>query len=206
MSQLGQQFQHWADDLRGVSARGLLERFVVFGVFLLSLGLVWWCWHRIGPVDKEMTDFNRKIASLTSEIYRFDNEWSPEKLAALTNRYAAVTGKLFENREDYSSWEENVKQAAQNLGLSLDLKKGAAEDFKVGETNLYLLPITLTLQGAHGSQGAATPYKRVLRFVEQAAVGGKRAELTELAVSGASNSVVQAKLVVNLWSLRKAFP
>jgi len=203
---LKEKYQDSLEAFRAITLRDVLERVVVFGVFLASLWLLWWSWQRIVPLDKQATIMNRRVANLSSEIDQFEQIWNPARIEALTARYQAATEKLFATPEVCNEWTKGLSQLADYLALGLEAKTGTPQQFKVGQAKLSAVPVTLTVRALPGPPGVMTPYKRLIRLVERVVSAEKRAELVGLEVRGASNSIAQAVLVVNLWSLQKEAP
>lgn len=189
----------WA---RGLTPRDVAERGVVLGVFLASLWLLWWSGQRILPLDHQVTLINKQVIGLVGQIDRIEQRWKKEDMDSINERYQVVAQQLFTNRSDYSTWEAELRQQAMLLALEPELKLGVSEEFKVGSDSLFAIPVVLTVRPLAGAN-LDTPYKRVTRWVDRVALGGKRADMVQLGVSGNSNSVAQAVLVVNLWARQK---
>jgi hypothetical protein len=189
--------------------RGWLFRVLILAVVLDSVALVWWSFGLVlSPKQKQSRELSLKVARLSAEVDDLERQWTPTKLAQLTNQFAQVNFALFQGRAGVETWLANLKELAASLALDVRADFGPPSPQTVGGRTLTVIPATVSVevQPAGPETKPASPYERILVFGQLLAVEKKRADLTELTVDGGPNSISRVVLGVNYWTAKEGAP
>jgi hypothetical protein len=180
----------------------LLTRLVMLAVLALSLWLLWWSVVvRLAPVNRQYQEKTRELSALADQVDELKLQWSAPKLAELETQYQSAQTMLFENPDATADWAKNLKLQTARLGLETAIQLGAPQPCPAAAQTLAVTRASLDILPARAVVGTTnTPYQRLLELANNVATADKRIDLLELSVSGDSNSVQRASLVVQLWS------
>ena len=182
----------------------LLARLAVFGILLASVGLLWWSYYRVyAPRLKVTRDLNTTVEKLTAEVDMMEHRWSKAEMEGINEKFPLVQPRLFADQPELEAWLADFRE--QVAPLALDVKTDLAGSRTAGETNLLILPTTVTIlfRPATEGPGSASPYQRLLQFAERITTQGKNADLTDLTVDSGVNSIDRAVVGINFWAAAK---
>jgi len=177
--------------------RALTVRLVMLIVFAGSVGLALWSLKQLPPAERKLEQQNKRIATLESEIQFLEMKPSPLEAEQVAAKYKQAQQLLFSGLDEARGWEQ-FKRQPERLLLTAD-----PEVRFLGKTQaLSILSANLELQATNSpySRYTNSTYKALLDFAQQLTSQSKRADLMELTVSGNSNSVSVAKIVLHLWT------
>jgi hypothetical protein len=133
-------------------------------------------------------------------VDRLERKWSPADTDEIRRRYREVYAQLFADPAALEAWLSNLAAQAGPLGLNVQVEFGASATATPDQQNLAVVPARILLEVQPAPGGNESSYQRLLRFTEQLAAEGKRADLAELHVVGGNLSIPSATLVFNLWA------
>lgn len=183
--------------------RAALGRVVMLLLLAGSLYLAWWSVNdRFPPVDKRMKDLQREVASLEDHISRMQMKWDAKDAAKTAEQAKLAEDKLFNGPAECAGWPAELTRQSASLALLTKAQLGKEQPLPAGalDRKLSTWPATVDLQPLAGVKHTNSPYKRLMEFTQALAQNKKRVDLVELSAGGASNSVSQARAVVELWA------
>ena len=178
----------------------LLVRLAMFLVLGGSVWLIWWSVDRLTLVNRQLNQKSSAVAAIADEVQILDRKLDPIQFARTEERFKAANQAIFAGPDECAGWSKEIPEQALNLGLEATLQPGQVQPHVRADFKLSLLSNTIDLHPAVGSQWTNFPYQRLLDFTGVLQKPGRRIDLLELVVIGGSNSVRQAKAVVQLWS------
>jgi hypothetical protein len=105
---------------------------------------------------------------------------------------------LFDLKGEATDWQTQIEEQARIGTLNSNVKVGAAAPASTNVNGISAITAEVTLQPDANVRTTNTPYARLLKFTDALASSPKRLDLLELSVTGDSNSVNQAQVVMQL--------
>jgi hypothetical protein len=179
-----------------LTASELLFRIVIVAFLTGSLLLAWWSFsYVLATPAKERAKLSEELRILSREVDELEREWTPEQQTVLDKKFALASSMFF--TEDLTSWAGNLAQHASKLNLRLS----GGEISHNLDTNLGISKLSVRLEVMpQNVPELETSYHRFLRLSQHLVTPGTRFDMPELTVSGGSNSVNRAYLVLDLWT------
>jgi hypothetical protein len=176
-------------------------RVIVFVVILASVAFAWWAYsQQLIPLQKQSRELTSANSALSTEVDKIDRKWSKEEIELMRARYKEVYGALFEDPAALQEWFNHLEKKAVPLSLDVKVDFGKNIAQLTSDDKLAIIPTSVMLQVHPMPYGKESSYQRLLRFTQQLASEGKRADLAELNVTGGSSSITNAVLTFNLWA------
>ena len=191
-------------DVPPVFYQYLLGRIIMLVVFVASVVLVFWSVNRLPPLNRELQAQTTRVAQLADQVEHMQANWNPAEADAVAKAVKQTREALFATPEEYTKWQQEIQRQSAPLGLDASaqlLKAKPTPDNKFATTPAV---IAIEVQPTSETTVTNSPYKRLLEFGQTLARPNKRVDVTELTVTGNSNSVAQARIEVQLWSQVKA--
>ena len=180
--------------------RTLLVRLVMLLVLAGSVWLVWWSVNRLILVNRQLKQKTSAVLAVADEVQKLERLSEPDEAARMEARFIAATNSLFAGPGECAGWLKELPEQTLALGLEATLQPGQAQPHSRAEQKLALLSTTIDLHPAVGTLWTNFPYQRLVNFTGVLGKPKQRIDLLELEVLGSSNSVRQAKAVVQLWT------
>jgi hypothetical protein len=187
-------------DVPPVFYQYLLGRIIMLALFVGSVMLVFWSVNRLPPLNRELQVQSSMVSQLADQVERMQSNWNTQEADEVAKAVKATREALFASPEEYTKWQQEIQKQSAPLGLDASaqlLKAKPTSDNKFASTPAV---IAIEVQPATETAVTNSPYKRLLEFGQSLARPNKRVDVTELTVSGNSNSVAQARIEVQLWS------
>jgi hypothetical protein len=173
-------------------------------IFVGALVLLWWSVNRLPPLNRDLQMQTAKVSQLADQVERLQANWKPAEAEQVAQSVKETREKLFATPEEYTKWQQEIQSHSTPLGLDASsqlLKAKATPDNKFSATPAM---IAIEVQPTTDSAVTNSPYQRLLEFGQSLAKPSKLVDVTEMTVTGNSNSVTQARIEVQLWSQVKA--
>jgi hypothetical protein len=182
----------------------LLGRIIMLAVFVGALVLLIWSVNRLQPLNQELQAQTTSVSQLADQVERMQANWNPEEAEQVAKTMRETRAKLFATPEEYTRWQQEIQSHSTPLGLDASselLKAKPTADNRFAST-----PAVIAIEVQPTADVAATnsPYVRLLEFGQSLVRPSKLVDVTELTVSGNSNSITQARIEVQLWSQVRA--
>lgn len=184
------------------ASRDWLRRGIVGVLLAASIGLVYWSYQRLMPVQQRSSELSAATTRLISDLAALESRYAPDEIERIGARHAATQQLLFTSTDALPEWFEALKQ--QLLPLALDLKAdfGRVTTHRAAAESVTVVPATLAvdIRPVAGLNVGQSPYQRVLRLLQILAAQPQRVDLVELTVTGGFNSISRGTLVLDLWA------
>lgn len=187
--------------------RVLLFRLVIGGLVLGSLALAWFSVIRVLlPQQSRNREMRLKVSQLSAEVEALQRNCSAAETTRIHTRSQQARARLFADQDAVEHWLANLKTASALLTLNAKAEFGAALPKTIGGRPMAILPATIAvnLKTVTDEVASVPPYQRLLRFVQDLEARDKRADLTQLSVTGDTHSLINASVVFNLWAHAEA--
>lgn len=175
-----------------------LVRVGLFAGLGAALALIYWSvFVRFLPMTREHNAKASQMTRAADELEVLRRRFSAEEIEGVRSRYAEAQASLFDLKTETTEWQTQIEEQARSGTLNPNVKFGAP----AANTNLNgisAITAEVTLQPDPNVRTTNTPYARLLKFTDGLASSPKRLDLLELSVTGDSNSVSQAQVVVQL--------
>jgi hypothetical protein len=176
-----------------------LVRVGLFAGLGFALALLYWSvFVRLLPITSEHNSKARQMTRAADELEMLRRKFSPEEIEALRTRYARAQEALFDLKDGATDWQTQIEEQARVGTLDLKVKVGAPAAASTNVNGISAITAEVTLQPSVITGTNVTAYARLLKFTGGLASSSKRVELLELSVTGDSNSVSQAQVVMQL--------
>jgi hypothetical protein len=186
---------------KGKGLNTLVIRLVLFSILAGSLGLTFWSINRLLSLQAQSKALNLTFSRLSLEADRMQARWTPATVELLLGRYSQLSPQLFTGQDALMAWLKDFRQQLGPLALEAKTEFGQTALSPTPDKKVTTIPATVTIQvkPAAGLEPRSSPFQRVLRLTQYLGAGVERADLVELEVSGASNSVNRAVATLNFW-------
>jgi hypothetical protein len=178
----------------------LLGRIIMLAVFVGALVLLIWSVNRLQPLNQELQAQTTSVSQLADQVERMQANWNPEEAEQVAKTMRQTRAKLFATPEEYTRWQQEIQSHSTPLGLDASselLKAKPTADNRFASTPAV---IAIEVQPTADVPATNSPYLRLLEFGQSLVRPSKLVDVTELTVSGNSNSITQARIEVQLWS------
>jgi hypothetical protein len=194
--------QPWLD-IPPVFYQYLVGRVVMLILFMGALWLLIWSANRLPPLNREIERESMRVAQLADEVGQLQIGWNATEAEEVTKTVKETRAQFFATPEEYTKWQQEIQ--SQTAPLGLDASSQLLKSKPTPEEKFSVMPavIAIDVQPSPESTVTNSPYKRLLEFGKTLAHPSKRVDVTELLVTGNSNSVQQARIEVQLWSQAK---
>ena len=163
-----------------------------------ALGLLYWSvFVRFLPMTKEHNAKASQMTRAADELETMRRRFAPEEIEGLRSRYAQAQEALFDLKDGTTEWQTQIEEQARSGTLNPNVKLGLPA-LSTNVAGIAAITAEVTLQPDINVRTTNTPYARLLKFTDELASSPKRLDLLELSVTGDSNSVSQAQVVVQL--------
>lgn len=187
--------------------RELLFRVLVLLLVVASLAVAWWTSAKVFvPAQRQSRDLSAKLTAVTAEVDQLERKWGKAEADNIRRRYLAAYGQLFADQSALEAWLAGLREQAAPLGLQTQIDFGQSRLAVTNEQGLAIVPASVSVEVQPLPGGNETPYQRLLRFTQQLAAEGKRADLAEITVAGGPASIPRATLVFSLWAGEEGQP
>lgn len=189
--------------IRRLNPREVAFRVLALFLVIASLFLVWFSYAQLlVPRQQESRELSTAISRLSTEIDAMERQWTGAQLEQVTNSFNAIPSHLISDQPELEDWLEKLNRQVVPLALDAKADFGKTVVRKSTEDKLAVIPTTISVeaQPAPNIEGAESPYQRILRLTQRLASEQRRADITELTVTGGPESVAHAQVILNLWA------
>lgn len=188
-----------------IRLRHLLVRLAMLLVLVLSLGLLWWSLSiRLAPVSRAYQDKTREMSELSDQVDQLKTQWPATRTAQVATQYLDAQGLLFAGPDAVSGWGQVALRQLAPLGFETTLHWGPPQTYPQAGQKLSITRASLKLLPVRTAGETDPPYRRLVSFARSFERARPRVDLLELSVSGHSNAIAQADMVVELWSQERS--
>src|SRR5216117_2320812 len=184
--------------------RDLKVRLALLFVFAASVALAWWSINRLPASENLLARQNTKITELENQIDEFGRRWNPQEAEQIAGRFKQSQEQLFAGQDALGGWQADLKQQADQLAVSVKPGVTNTQDCPLPGKRFAIMSATVEVRPITPGIRTNSPYLRLLSFAQNLSSQNKRVDLIELKASGSSNSVTEAKMDVQLWSLENS--
>jgi hypothetical protein len=186
---------------RKASRLELAFRVAIATALLACAGLAWWSLQmRLLPLEQQSRNLAARVTRLSDEVDAYQRKWNKADIDQIRSEYTQVHTQLFADGAELKAWRDRLDQAAGLQALNLNVLLGKPSVQSTQNVQLALLTANVAIELRPRPVQTESPYERLLRFCEQLAEEGKRADLAEMTITGGTNSITHAVLVFNLWA------
>jgi len=184
--------------------RDLKVRLVLLCVFVVSMALAWWSINRLPDSEKKLERQNLKITELENQITEFERRWNPQEAEQMPGRLKESQKQLFSGQEEFGLWQTELKRQASQLTVLFNPGVTKTQDCPLPGKRFAIMSANVEVRPSAPGVRTNSPYLRLLSFAQNLSSQNKRVDLVELKASGSSNSVNEAHLALQLWSLENS--
>jgi len=181
--------------------RTALVRLSLLLVFAGSLALAWWSVSRLKPLEKLLQKQSEKLAHLEDEVMKMELKWNQQEADQMTNRFRQSQEELFLSQDEVLLWQVDLKRRADQFAMTVNSGITKTQECPLPGKRFSIYSATVDMRPNAPGIRTNSPYLRLLNFAHDVTSQKRRVDLTELAAGGSSNSVNEAKLALQLWSL-----
>jgi hypothetical protein len=181
--------------------RDLKVRLLLLGVFVASVALAWWSIGRLPLWEKKLEQESSKISQFESEIEQLERRWNPQEAAQMTNRFKLSQEQIMAGPEEVVAWQADLKRRADQFTLSVNPGIIKTQECPLPGKRFSIVSATVDLRAITPGIRTNSPYLRLVNFAQDLTSQKKRVDLVEVGASGSSNSVSEARLGLQIWSL-----
>jgi hypothetical protein len=183
----------------------LKVRLVLLSVFGASVGLVVWSiGYRLPASDQKLQAQNTKITQLESETEQLERRWNPQEAERIADRFKQSQELLFSGQAEIGPWQAELKRQADSLTVSINTGTTITQACSLPGKRFAIIPATVDVRPIAPGIRTNSPYLRLLNLAQNLSSQNKRVDLVALAATGSSNSVSEAKMELQLWSLENS--
>jgi len=179
----------------------LKVRLLLLGIFCASVALAWWSIDRLPAWDKKIEQQNAKVAQLEGEILQFELRWNPQEAEQIASRFKLAREQMLAGPEELALWQGDLKRQANQFTVALNKSATNVQACPLPGKRLSVISATVDLGSFTPGTRTNSPYLRLLNFAQNITAEKKRVDLIELSAGGRSNSVTEARMGLQLWSL-----
>jgi hypothetical protein len=180
--------------------RGVIIRVAVIAALVGSILLPVWSWKRLQPVSRQRTAAAAQQMRLNNEVDVLERRWDPAEAERVEEELRQVLQRLFAGPEEIMDWQTELDRQTRQHDIDVTSRLGMTEFRSREGHKLAVRPATIELAPAAAVRSTNSSYQRLLGFTRTLANMNRRIDLVELSVTGRSNSVEQARAIVQLWS------
>jgi len=184
--------------------RDLKMRLLLLFIFGASVALAWWSINRLPASENKLARQSTKITELENQIQKFGDRWNPTEAEQIAGQFKLSQEQLFAGQDAFGGWQAELKQQADQLAVSVNMGVTNTQDCPLPGKRFAIRSATVEVRPITPGIRTNSPYLRLLNFAQNLSSQTKRVDLIEFAVTGRSNSVSEAKMDVQLWSLQNS--
>jgi len=185
--------------------RDLKVRLLLLVIFGASAALAWWSINRLPASEQKLERQNTKIAELKQQKAELENRWgNGQEAEQIAGRFKLSQEQLFAGQDEINGWQAELKRQADQLAVSVNAGVTKTQDCPLPGKRFAIMSATVDVRPITPGIRTNSPYLRLLSFAQNLSSQNKRVDMLEVAVTGRSNSVSEAKMDVQLWSLENS--
>ena len=119
----------------------------------------------------------------------------------MAGRFKQSQELLFPGQNAFGGWLADLKRQADQLAVTVNAGVTKTQDCPLPGKRFAIMSATVEVRPITPGIRTNSPYLRLLNFAQNLGSQNKRVDLIELKASGSSNSVSEAKMDLQLWSL-----
>jgi len=190
-----------------VKAKEVFFRLATALLLTASLLLVWWSYSLVlAKRQQEVKELNLKLTRMNHEMDELQRTWGDNQSAAVTEKYALATRMLLTGEDSVLNWWTNLVDHANRLSLELGEPKLQAMNSITNQFGISTATLSVDITPAQDLAVIETPYQRLLRLSQHLTTLDTRCDMSQLTISGGTNSFTKATLLLNLWSVPREEP
>jgi len=183
----------------------LKVRLLLLFIFGASVALAWWSiMYRLPDSDKKLAQQTTKTTRIEKEIGDLQDRWHPQEAEQIAGRFKLSQEQLFAGQAAFGGWQVELKEQADQLAVSVNMGVTNTQDCPLPGKRFAIRSATVEVRPITPGIRTNSPYLRLLNFAQNLSSQTKRVDLIAFAVTGRSNSVSEAKMDVQLWSLENS--
>lgn len=180
-------------------ASAMMRRILGAGAVILSFSLVWASANRLTRVREQVGSLTAQATRLTAEIDVMRAQWPPARTQHIQANLPAAQAKLFQGPPALADWMRLAEAQAVPLALETQFELLGMRTQHIHQP-IAIMQTRLDLQPSRDAVSPRPSYQRLLEFARFLSLTNQRLDIVELSVTGTSNSVGSASLVLELWA------
>jgi len=168
-------------------------------VVLLSFLLVWSSANRLSRTRQEVGTLTAQATRLSGEIDLMRAQWPDSRTQAVHTRFPEAEARLFQGSPALADWMRTARAHALPLALDTEFELLGIRTQLVHQP-IAIMQTRLTVHPNPDATSARPSYQRLLEFGRFLNEQTQRLDIVELTVTGTSNSVGSASVVLDLWA------
>lgn len=178
----------------------ILFRILFVLPFAAALGLFWWSLSRLRPVVKETAAATARVSRISFQIEEMEEVQQRMLTDRVSERYRETLLTYIDSESALADWLADVRDKAVPLALVVRTELGEPELRILGGTSLNMIPVRIEIQPNTEVTATRSAYQRLLEFCQFIALHSRRADASDLSVSGSAGNVSHAVLNLQLWA------
>jgi hypothetical protein len=183
-----------------LTRRRLVFRLLYVLPFAAAAALLWWSVKRLRPVLKETAAVTERVNRVTKHVEEMEAAFARAEQAGVPQRFKEAIDSYVGGEDALRAWLGDLKDKATPLALEVTPQIGEPTIRDVGGQSVTLIPVQLDIRPSKDVASSRSPYQRVVEFCQFVAVHARRADLSEISVSGGDGNVAHAVLTLTLWA------
>jgi hypothetical protein len=163
--------------------------------------LIWWSVQRLAPVQGQVKEISDQLTRMNLEMdamqERIRNAGGRE---AIEEQYQEAQDLLLPGRAGVEGWLRELNAAAIPLGLEVKVSFGMADNRRMSNHVVTVIPAAIAVETLPDSQDKSSPYHRLMELTKYLTKTRHRIDLVALRAQGLERSIKSAQLTVHLWS------
>jgi hypothetical protein len=179
-----------------------LMRLVLALVVAASATAVYWSYQRLARLQQRSRRLEDTVSRLNTDIALLEGKYSQSDIDRLLARSKEAEALLFAGQDALLEWFTDLKLQLVPLSLNAVADFGQALTNRAGSHALAVVPATVAVEVGPAPQieSRRSPYERSLLLMQLLAQQPKRVDVVGLTAVGGSNSLQEARVVLDLWA------
>jgi hypothetical protein len=184
--------------------RDLKVRLLLLGIFGASVALLFWSIGRPAVWEKKLELETTKISDLEGEIFQLELRWNPQEAEQISGRFEQSQERLLTGPDQMGALQADLKRFADQFTVSFNAGITRTQECPLPGKQFTIMSAAVDMRPITPGIRTNSPYLRLVNFAQSLTSQKKRVDLIELTARGASNSVSEARVDLQLWSLVNA--
>jgi len=185
-----------------LSLQDWLMRLLVVVVIAACAAAIFYSYQRLAKLQAQGRKLDATVSQMNNDVQILEGKYTKEDVDRLMARSREAEALLFAGQDALYNWFQDLQLRLVPLALTAKANFGAAITNKSPHHALAVVPATVSLEvgPADKVEARRSPYQRVMELMSQLAQQPKRVDVVGLDAQGGTNSIAEAKVVLELWA------